>query len=208
MPHVSGKSRTEEPEPPNQSESPHSHSEQGLSNGRACFPNYRISQPLEFIDFYSYKLDGITAEAASLYDSGLTLREVGRLLNVSKTSVRKALLLQGIVLRPPNGEEQKKIPKSKRTYVGVTPYGYARLHGTLVVDPKEIVIVRQILKLRQSGKTLWAIAHHLNDLGYKNRSGTPWEHSLVRNIINRHKDGLAEVENQIRSSIKSKGKNP
>jgi hypothetical protein len=177
-------------------------------NGRACFSNYRIIQPLEFIDFYSYKLDGIIAEAASLYASGLTLREVGRLLNVSKSSVRKTLLQQGIVLRPPNGVEQKKIPKSKRAYVGVTPYGYARLHGTLVVDPKEIVIVRQILKLRQSGKTLWAIAHHLNDQGYKNRSGTPWEHSLVRNIITRHKDGLAEVENQIRLSIESKGKNP
>lgn len=174
--------------------------------GRACFPNYRNSQPLEYIEFSSSKLSVIIEEAATLYDSGLTLREVARLLGASKTSVRKTLLQQGIVLRPPNGPEQKKISKSKRIHIGVTPYGYARLNGGLVVDPKEIVLVRLILRLRQSGKTLWAIAHQLTAQGYKNRSGTAWEHSLVRNIINRHKGDLVEVENQILQSTQTKGK--
>ena len=150
----------------------------------------------------------ITAETTRLYESGLTLREVRKQLGVSKNTVRKTLVQNGIVLRPPNGPAQKKIPKSKRLHTGVTPYGYTRLQGSLVVDPKEIVAVRIILKLRQSGKTLWDIANHLSSQGYKNRSGTAWEHSLVRNVINRHKDGLAEVENQIRLSIESKGKHP
>jgi hypothetical protein len=136
------------------------------------------------------------------------LREIASFLEVSKNSVRLALLQQGIVLRPPNGPQQKRVPKAERVHVGVAPFGYARLNGGLVMDPKEIAVVRLILKWRQSGKTLWAIAHQLTAQGFKNRRGTDWEHSLVRNIVKRHKDGLDEVENQIRQSTQSKEKNP
>ena len=133
------------------------------------------------------------------------MREVGKELGLSKNAIRRTLIQQGVALRPPNGPEQKKVPTANKLHTGVTPYGYARLQGRLVVDAKEIVIVRLILKLRLSGKTLWAIAHYLNDLGFKNRSGSPWEHSLVRNIIKRHEGGLDEIENQIRRSINPKG---
>lgn len=176
-------------------------------NGRAVWRIDEPSQVFDYIDIYSLPTQLIIPEAVRLYQSGLTLREVSKELGISKTKVRATLILQDVVLRPPNGPEQKRIPKSKRLHTGVTPYGYTRLQGNLVVDPKEIVVVRLILRLRQSGKTLWDIANHLTSQGYKNRSGTAWEHSLVRNVINRHKDGLAEVENQIRLSIESKGKN-
>jgi hypothetical protein len=74
------------------------------------------------------------------------------------------------------------------------------------MDPKEIEVVQLILKLREAGKTLWAIAHHLNDLGYRNRRGTLWEHSLVRNIAVRHKGKIEELEKRIQEVTQPKGK--
>ena len=174
-----------------------------LKNGRAVEIIDEPSQFHDYIEFSSSTTQGIMEEAANLYDSGLTLRETAKELGVSKTLVRKTLLQQGIDLRPPNGPELKKVPAADKLHIGVTPYGYARLQGRLVMDPKEIVIVRLILKLSQTGKTLWDIAHHLNGAGYKNRSGTAWEHSLVRNIINRHKDNPNRVEEEICKSLRS-----
>lgn len=146
----------------------------------------------------------IIENLAVLYASGLTLREIAKQFDVSKNSVRKTLLLQGIALRPPNGDQQKKMKGPGSRHVGVSPYGYARLRGKLVVDPHEIEIVRLVLKLRQTGKTLWDIAHYLNNLGHKNRRGTAWEHSLVRNIINRHEGNLERIEEEIWESVNSR----
>lgn len=58
------------------------------------------------------------------------------------------------------------------------------------MDAREIEIVHSIMELWTSGKSYSAIAAHLNGLGLKNRRATPWEHSLVRSIVERHKDKL------------------
>jgi len=53
----------------------------------------------------------------------------------------------GIALRNPTNGNHSKIDKTKNERGGHTPYGYAYLDGQLLLDPKEQIIVRKILKL-------------------------------------------------------------
>lgn len=77
---------------------------------------------------------------------------------------------------------------SKRTKRGGhTPYGYAYLDGKLLIDPKEQIVVRKILKLRQEGKTFQAIADELNRHKTPTRSGKAWIKSVIRSIVLRTK---------------------
>ena len=54
------------------------------------------------------------------------------------------------------------------------------------MDAREIEIVHSIMELWTRGKSYSAIAAHLNGLGLRNRRATPWEHSLVRSIVERN----------------------
>jgi hypothetical protein len=56
------------------------------------------------------------------------------------------------------------------------------------MDNKEIEIVHLVMNLWTAGQSYSAIAKHLNNQGIKNRKATPWDHSPVRSILERHKD--------------------
>jgi hypothetical protein len=64
------------------------------------------------------------------------------------------------------------------------------------MDAREIEIVHSIMELWTIGRSYSAIAAHLNGLGLKNRRATPWEHSLVRSIVGRHKDKPSNLEEE------------
>ncbi len=164
----------------------------------------KIDEPLYFHDFIELSHSSahrIIENAAELYHSGLTLREIAKRLVASKTAVRKTLLLQGVELRQPNGGRQRKNREPSAPHIGVTPYGYTRLQGRLIPDANEMENVRLILELRHQGKSLGDIAKYLNVLGLKNRRGTPWEHSLVRNVIKRYPDS-AMIDEAIASLLR------
>jgi hypothetical protein len=94
--------------------------------------------------------------------------------------------------------------KAKTVRIGVSPYGFAWLRGRLVMDPKEIEIVQLIIKLWQSGQKFSAIARHLNGLRKRTRSGSQWEHSLVRKIVLRYQNNSNQIEEIIKwASINS-----
>lgn len=66
---------------------------------------------------------------------------------------------------------------------GHTPYGYAYLDGQLIIDPKEQIIVRKIMKLHQSGLSGNAIAKELNRQKIPSRTDKSWSPCVVRRII-------------------------
>ena len=68
--------------------------------------------------------------------------------------------------------------------------------GRLILDAREIEIVHLVMNLWTAGQSYSAIAAHLNGLGLKNRRATPWEHSLVRSIVERHKDKPLVLEGE------------
>lgn len=92
-----------------------------------------------------------------------------------------------MALRNPLNGNASKIDRTKNKRGGHTPYGYAYLDGQLLIDPKEQIILRKILKLRQEGKTFQAIADELNRHKTPTRSGKPWIKSVIRSIVLRTK---------------------
>ncbi|MFN7455475.1 MAG: recombinase family protein [Pseudobdellovibrionaceae bacterium] len=88
-----------------------------------------------------------------------------------------------MALRNPLNGNASKIDKTKNKRGGHTPYGYAYLDGQLLIDPKEQIIVRKILKLHKTGLSGNAIARELNNQKIPSRNGKSWSPSVVRGII-------------------------
>lgn len=84
-----------------------------------------------------------------------------------------------MTLRNPLNGNAKSINKRG----GHTSYGYAYLDGQLLVDPKEQIVVRKILKLHQSGMSGNAIANELNHQKIPSRTGKAWRPCVVIRII-------------------------
>ena len=101
--------------------------------------------------------------------------------------MRETLKKNGMALRNPLNGNAIHIDGLHTKRGGHTPYGYAYLDGKLLIDPKEQVVVRKILKFRQDGQTFQAIADELNRHKIPTRSGKPWIKSVIRSIVLRTK---------------------
>ena len=66
-----------------------------------------------------------------------------------------------------------------------TPYGYTRSGETLRKNDKEAAVVAQAVKLHQAGKTMRAIARHLNEHGVPTKLGKQWQPMQVSRLIKR-----------------------
>jgi len=76
--------------------------------------------------------------------------------------------------------------------------GREHLRGTAKAQPLGAAAMRRLADeayrhlyplvrdMRQDGSTLWAIAHHLNELGHTTRRGGAWGAVGVRNVLNRY----------------------
>lgn len=155
-------------------------------NGRGNPTTCCISYCHEIIDLFHLGRQGIFQKATPLYASGASLREIAKELGVSKTTIRKALIEGGAVLRSSNGSPSGEFIKTVRRHIGVAPYGFCVIRGQLVKDPKEQVNVQLILKLATGGKSNSAIADYLNDKKIKTRTGGRWDHSTIRSILKRN----------------------
>jgi len=93
-----------------------------------------------------------------------------------------------LALRNPLNRNAKKIDNKRTKRGGHTAFGYAYLDGQLVIDPKEQIALRKILKLHHSGKSNQAIADELNRQKVRTRSSKPWIRSVIRSIIQRAKE--------------------
>lgn len=77
------------------------------------------------------------------------------------------------------------VKKRRGERVGTIPYGF-KLSADgrkLLPDPREKKLVQLVLKLRQDGKSLRAIAKELEARGYKPKSGKHWYASTVKAIL-------------------------
>lgn len=134
----------------------------------------------DFIDIFKHQRYGISEKAADLYRSGHSLNEISQSLDIPRTSIRKAILQADAAIRP-QGKWKNGL------FRGAPPYGFVVIAGKLVEDPREQKVVRHIMRLWQSGKSLNAIAQTLNRQKIRPRRGKAWEHSTIRFIVNRNK---------------------
>lgn len=116
----------------------------------------------------------------------MSLREIARELNVSRTTVRKALLNGGADLHPLSNGPRKDNARSARPHMGIAPFGYCVIKGDLTEVPKEQETIQIILKLKSSRMNLRAIADQLDRHKIKPRSAKKWDHSIISSIIKRH----------------------
>jgi DNA invertase Pin-like site-specific DNA recombinase len=141
----------------------------------------------DFIELSPRTPSRIYEKCALLYENGLSIRDIEERTGIPKTTVRETLKKKGMALRNPLNGNASKIDGTKNKRGGHTPYGYAYLDGQLLIDPKEQIIVRKILKLHQSGLSGNAIVRELNNQKIPSRIGKSWSPSVVREIIKRNK---------------------
>ena len=145
-----------------------------------------INEPLyahDFIEISARTPSRIYEECAPLYESGLSIRDIEERTGIPKSTVRETLKKNGMALRNPLNGNAIHIDRLHTKRGGHTPYGYAYLDGKLLLDPKEQIIVRKILKLHQSGLSGNAIAKELNRQKIPSRTGKSWSPCVVRRII-------------------------
>jgi len=79
---------------------------------------------------------------------------------------------------------------------GVAPYGYrvvgSKRDSKLVPIPAEQPVVDEVLELSKNKMSSWKIMKQLNDKGYKNRLGQPFECFQIKRIIERAQAGLGK----------------
>ncbi len=116
------------------------------------------------------------------------MRDIEERTGIPKSTIRETLTKSGFGLRNPLNGKASKIDNKRNKRGGATPFGYAYLDGKLLMDPKEQIALRKILKLWKDGRTYQAIADELNHQKIPTRSGKPWIRSVVRSIILKAKE--------------------
>lgn len=137
----------------------------------------------DFIELLPRTPARIIEKCAPLYKDGFSLRDIEERTGIAKSTIRETLTNSGFALRNPFNGKAKKIDNKRNKRGGATPFGYAYLEGKLLMDPKEQIALRKIMKLWKDGKSYQAIADKLNHLKIPTRSGKPWIRSVVRSII-------------------------
>jgi hypothetical protein len=140
----------------------------------------------DFIEFSVKSQARISEDYAELYRSGLSLNYISEQTGIARSTLRDAFKKHQIPIRTKKQTiEGEKLGKDFKC-AGHPPFGYAYLDGKLIVDPKEQLTIRKIIKLRQSGMSLRAIVEELNDQKIPTRTGKAWYLSFVKTIIDRN----------------------
>lgn len=155
----------------------------GGGGARLSTPHSTLPLPHDIIRFFPKSQERIFDVSAPLYEARYTLREIESKTGFAKSSIRQALTDGGLTLRVGNQKPPKKGKRATKASTPVQRYGYARLEGQLVKDPREYKNVLQILKLWQQGKSLTAIAKQLNVQKVRPRRGLRWHHETVNQVI-------------------------
>ena len=116
------------------------------------------------------------------------MRDIEERTGIPKTTIRETLNSGGFALRNFSIGSGKAGDRKRSKRCGHTPYGFAYLDGQLVIDPKEHLVVRRIMKLHQSGKSGQAIADELNRQKVPTRLKGICRKCVVNSIIRRNKE--------------------
>ncbi len=143
------------------------------------------AQVIETIPINVINPRDIIGEICDLYNKNLSLRDIAKQLNLSKTTVREHLIRAGIALRPkdPTPEEvtRWRICKTKAP----PPFGYCYFQGTLVKNPAEYDTLLKIHRQWKAGMDANALTRYLNAKKLKPRKAREWHNKAVKKIVAR-----------------------
>lgn len=145
-----------------------------------------LGKPHDFIQLTFRNYDKYLGKVAELYTAGNSLREISRIVDLSKTKVRELVLRAGITLRSMRDEKGRLIVGTRGKRSVKPPYGFWFLNGVLQQHPKEYPVVLEIVERWKSDQTMNSIATWLNRRDVKSPMNKKWSWNSVKNVINRH----------------------
>lgn len=131
----------------------------------------------------------LSDKIAELYQKGNSLREISKIVDLSKTKIRDTLLKLKIPIRPTFQETQRATQSRSGKKNVKPPYGFIYFEGRVVRHPKEYPVLLQIIGLWKKGRSLNSIATELNGRRVSSPMGKLWSFNSIDNIIKRIKDG-------------------
>jgi hypothetical protein len=122
-----------------------------------------IGKPHDFIHLTFFNSPEADAKIADLYKKGNSFRDIGKLMDLSKTKVRDTLIRLQIPIRAAFQEIQRatQVKVGKKNIK--PPYGFVYFEGRVVKHPKEYAVLLQIINLWKKGRPLNSIATQLNE---------------------------------------------
>lgn len=147
-----------------------------------------LDYPHDIINYTPYNKDNIFRICLPFYESGCNLKEIARLTGFARTSIRTALIQNGVELRDFDRSTLKVPTGKKHNETGGSPYGYCYHEGKLVKDKREYRIVLGIYTLWKKGMSAKAIVEHLHIKKIFTRMNKKWTQEGIRRIIQRHEE--------------------
>lgn len=144
-----------------------------------------LGKPHDFIHLTFRNYDKYLAQVTELYTAGNSLREISRIVDLSKTKVRDLVLRAGIPLRSMRNEKGQLVLGTRGKRNVKPPYGYWFLNGEVQQHPKEYPVVLEIIERWKSSQTMNSIATWLNKRGFKSPMNKKWSWNSVNNVIKR-----------------------
>lgn len=143
------------------------------------------SQVIDKISISNFTKQAITERSVTLYSSGASLSAIAKEIGCCKTTIREALSKENVVLRAHSHKQVSSHKQSKTMSVRSAPYGYCLVNGILVEDPREMAVVKLMVKWWTQGMSIGAIARKLNAQKVKPRKAATWSQPTVGFILQR-----------------------
>ena len=137
------------------------------------------------IEFFALARERIYDQVAPLYQDGWSLRDIEAHSGIAKTSIRKALLDNGVRLRGNTSTAKFESRKAKSKQAAFPIYGFHYFQGKVVPHPKEHEVLLAIYRHWQKGDNANVIFKKLNSKGIPSRKGKEWSWNAVQNILDR-----------------------
>lgn len=131
---------------------------------------------IDSIDISSFFKETLFEKTSQIYHSGLSLAQISQTLLIPKSTVRDTLVEGGLALRPNTSGMSK-------SDIGAPTYGYVRIDGKILKDPREQKLIRLMISYWQSGMSFNAIAKKFNCQKIKPRTAKEWNNGTIRKII-------------------------
>jgi site-specific DNA recombinase len=143
------------------------------------------AQVIETIPINVINPRDIIGEICDLYNKNLSLRDIAKQLNLSKTTVREHLIRAGVVLRPKDPTPEQVV----RWRIGKTkappPFGFCYFQGKLVKNPIEYDTLLKIHRQWKAGMGANELTRYLNTKKLKPRKAKEWHNKAVKKIVAR-----------------------
>ncbi|WP_413558318.1 hypothetical protein [Bdellovibrio sp. HCB209] len=168
-----------------------------IINGR---PAPLLCEPYQVSDFIKINFQvkqNNSQECADLYRKGLSLRDIGKELNISKTTVRNYLIKAGAELSPKNPSPADVSRWRTRKTKIPPPFGYCYFQGRLVENPFEYDVLLKIHRQWKQGRDANEITRYLNANMLKPRKAKAWHNKAVKKIVARFESKQVVIKGEI-----------